>query len=357
MVDSPVRVLHVTNALSLGGTEKVMQLFVANLDRTRFTPAVYSPKDGIRARHIRALGISTFIEPYLQLALEQFRPHIVHLHRAGWPDPDMLIPLKRTGVPIVVETNVFGRHDPSHAASIIDHTLFVSHFCMERFAKTTGITPHPARHSVLYNPVDTDFFMAAACSERDFSRPVAGRISRADTGKWSRMALDFLPGVVRDIPDFKYHIIGAIPEALDYVRNNNLSANVIFHDPVETDREIATFLDNVSVLAHANDTGESFGLVIAEAMACGLPVITHPCEGLRDNAQLELVDHDATGLVAKTAEEYGQALKYLFSHPKEARRMGLAGQEKARRLYRAQTVARQLEAVYQELLDRKGIAT
>ena len=50
MFDSPVRVLHIANSLGLGGTEKVMQLFVASLDKTRFLPAVYSPKSGERDR-------------------------------------------------------------------------------------------------------------------------------------------------------------------------------------------------------------------------------------------------------------------------------------------------------------------
>ena len=57
MSDSPARVLHIANSLGLGGTEKVMQLFVANLDKNRFLPAVYSPKDGERGSHIRDLGI------------------------------------------------------------------------------------------------------------------------------------------------------------------------------------------------------------------------------------------------------------------------------------------------------------
>lgn len=355
MVESPVRVLHVSKYLSLGGTEKVMQLFVANLDRSRFTAAVYCPQDGERGKQIRAQGIETYIYPDLFSVLERFKPHIVHVHRAGWPEPELLKPMRQAQTPIVVETNVFGRHDPSPSAAIIDRTLFVSKFCLERFTATTDMPVDSSRYSFLYNPVDTDFFAKTTYANKDFSSPVAGRISRPDPGKWSRLALEFLPLIVRDIPDFRYHIIGAISEAQEYVAANDLSRNVIFHDPVQTDTEIASFLNGISVLAHANDTGESFGLVIAEAMACGLPVITHPSEGLRDNAQLELVDHMSTGLVARNAEEYANALKYIFSHPEEARRMGLAGQKKAANLYRAQTVTRQLETVYQELLHRKGI--
>ncbi|MBG0790759.1 MAG: glycosyltransferase family 4 protein [Desulfovibrionaceae bacterium] len=355
MSESPVRVLHAVNHLGLGGTEKVLQLLVANLDKSRFIPAVYSKKDGPRAKQIRASGIDTYIGLDFSDVLNRFRPHIVHIHRAGWPDPEMLTPLRRAKVPVVVETNVFGRHDPSPQAAVIDATLFVSRFCLDRFATVTAIDARPPRYDFLYNPVNTDFFAARAVPDRDFSVPAAGRISRADPGKWSALALEFLPHLVRDIPDFRYHIIGCIPEARAYIEDNGLADNVVLHDPVETDGEICAFLDRVSVLAHANDTGESFGLVIAEAMACGLPVVTHPAEGLRDNAQLELVDDRVTGLVAADAEEYANALKYLFAHPEKARRMGRAGREKAQRLYRMQTIARQLEQRYTQLLESKGI--
>lgn len=354
MLSSPVRILHTANSLSLGGTEKVMQLFVSHMDKNRFSPAVYSPIDGERATQLRKAGVPTYIGGDLLRILDTFKPHIVHIHRAGWTEPELLKTIKLARVPAVVETNVFGRHDSSPQASIIDQTLFVSEFCLHRFATNENV-PMSERYSFLYNPVDTDYFAKVARADRDFSLPVAGRISRADPGKWSRLALEFLPHVVSDFPDFRYHVLGGIPEAYEYVEKYGLTKNVIFHDQVQTDSEIAHFLDGVSLLAHANDTGESFGLVIAEAMACGLPVVTHPSEGLKDNAQLELVDDGRTGIVATTAEEYANALKFLFNNPDKARQMGENGRIKASRLFRAQTVTAKLETIYNELLSTKGI--
>ncbi|WP_040372502.1 glycosyltransferase family 4 protein [Desulfovibrio oxyclinae] len=345
-----IKVLHCAASLGIGGTEKVMQTFAETLDPERFEVAVHSPADGVRAAMLREKGIPTYIGMDLFRTLERFRPHIAHIHRAGWTEPGTLKPFRTAGTPAVVETNVFGRLDPSPEARVISRTLFVSRFCLERFHRLNGIRRNPARYDYLYNPVDTDLFESAARVDRDFSRPAAARISRPDPGKWSAMALTFLPALVERIPDFRYHVIGAIDEARDFVHKHGLDTNVIFHAPVETDREIASFLDQSSVLAHANDTGESFGLVIAEAMACGLPVVTHPAEGERDNAQLELVDDGVTGIIAKNASEYGAALEWLFANPESARAMGQAGREKAARLYRRQIVTRRLEAVYEEVL-------
>lgn len=353
-----VRVLHVLKGLGLGGTEKVAQSFLAHLDTARFETAVHSPQDGPRAAQIRQGGGATFVGMDLARALGVFRPQVIHLHRAGWPEPEFLRPVRdfaASNAVLVVETNVFGRHDPSPSGNVIDTHLFVSHFCAGRYARHTGIAASWPRYGVLYNPVDTDFFAAALPEGPRPAGPVMGRISRADPGKWSRLALDILPILAREAPSFRCRIVGGVPEAEAFVRERGLSGQVEFLPPLATDAELAEFYGGLAVLAHANDAGESFGLVIAEAMACGLPVVTHPSLGERDNAQLELVEHGVTGLVAATTEEYAACVRRLLEHPAEARALGLAGRDKARRLFRAQDIGARLGDMYLELLARKGV--
>ncbi len=360
-----IRVLHAVKSLGLGGTEKVMQLLVQHLDARRFEVAVHSPEHGPRAAQLREAGVATYVGLGLDRALAAFRPQVLHVHRAGWPEPEFLRPLRdfvaAQPQTVVVETNVFGRHDPSPSGAVIDCHLFVSNFCLERFTRQTGIPARWPDYGVLYNPVDTVGFAASLpdgpAPANSTGGPILGRISRPDPGKWSRLALDILPLLARSVPNFRCRIIGGIPEAEAYVRQHGLEACVEFLPPVSTDAELAAFYGGLSALAHANDTGESFGLVIAEAMACGLPVVTHPAAGERDNAQLELVEHGVTGLVAETAEQYAQAVGWLFTHPAEAHAMGQAGRDKAQRLFRAQDIAAKLGGMYLDLIARKGRAT
>lgn len=354
---TPVPVLHVLKSLGLGGTEKVAQLLVTHLEPSRYVPAVYSPTDGERGELLRAAGIPTYIGGSIEKTLSRLQPTIIHVHRAGWPEPALMRPLvlhvrQRPHVRIV-ETNVFGRYDPSPWGQEVHCTIFVSSFCAKRYETLYGISVQPPRFQVLYNPVEADF-IAKQCTppeKRNFSNPVIGRLSRADPGKWSSLALDFLPELREVMPDFTYLVVGGIETARTFVQRHSLENHVQFLEPLITEQDLAAFLNRLSVFAHANDTGESFGMSIAEAMCAGLPVVTHPCAFPRDNAQIELVEHGRTGLVATTAREYAQAVSWLLKNPDDARRMGRAAQEKAMAQYAAPLIAGQLADVYDTLLQ------
>ncbi|WCB47509.1 glycosyltransferase family 4 protein [Nitratidesulfovibrio vulgaris] len=361
---SPRLVLHIAPSMGCGGTEKVLQSLACHMDATRYACAVWSPQDGPRSAMLREAGVVVHIGGDPGMWARRLKADIVHIHRGGWPTPALLRALRaacRTTqagltLPRFIETNVFGRHDPSAAARCIDRTLFVSHFCARRYAAVHGIPATPPRYDVLYNPVDTRVFIKGTPppAARDYSRPVIGRLSRPDPGKWSRLALDFLPLLRGELHDFRYLVVGGIPEAESFVSDHGLGEHVRFMPPLLDDKELAAFYGRLSVFAHANDTGESFGLAIAEAMSAALPVVTHPCPELRDNAQLELVQHGVTGIVAGNAEEYAAAILWLLRNPVVARHMGEAGRQKAVELFDIRRITQRAADIYDDVLAHAG---
>jgi hypothetical protein len=114
---------------------------------------------------------------------------------------------------------------------------------------------------------------------------------------------------------------------------------------------VGTFYRLLEVMPYAS-IGESFGLVVAEGMGMGLPVVVLSTP-MRDNAQIELVDHGRTGLVAHDAQGCASAVARLLNDPVLSERLGRAAQEKVRTHYAAERVVHSLENLYADMLERK----
>ncbi len=91
---------------------------------------------------------------------------------------------------------------------------------------------------------------------------------------------------------------------------------------------------------------ESFGMVLLEAMAAGLPVVGFDIEGYRD-----VVSQGVDGLLVEAGNEdaLAGALDYFLDHPEARRRYGERGRAKAAGLDWSE-IARRVEAVYCEAL-------
>jgi len=98
---------------------------------------------------------------------------------------------------------------------------------------------------------------------------------------------------------------------------------------------------------------EGFGLVIAEALACKLPVVVTDSGGPR-----EVVDNGRVGFLVppRDPDALAQAMVRLMDLPEaERRRMGELGREYVEANYSLDRVVDQWEALYTELLERNGI--
>ena len=89
---------------------------------------------------------------------------------------------------------------------------------------------------------------------------------------------------------------------------------------------------------------EAFGIVLLEAMACRTPCI---CSDLGGPPEV-VVDGETGFLVApEDPPALAEALQWLREHRKQAWAMGIAGRERAQRLFSREAFLRD----YQEVLD------
>jgi glycosyltransferase involved in cell wall biosynthesis len=98
---------------------------------------------------------------------------------------------------------------------------------------------------------------------------------------------------------------------------------------------------------------EAFGLVAAEAMSYAIPVIATNMAGLA-----EIVDHGTTGFhfTSDNAAELAGYIDQLWSDPRLARSLGVAGRKKVEREYSEQTYYLRLMGMYQDALGVKAAA-
>lgn len=106
---------------------------------------------------------------------------------------------------------------------------------------------------------------------------------------------------------------------------------------------------NVTLLPSL-DRSESFGLVLAESMACGTPVIASRLPGVRS-----LVDHSQTGFLVKPGDinDLAQAIMYMHDNRARVKRMGENGAVMIDEEYRWPVIIKKLETLYQEVLANK----
>lgn len=87
---------------------------------------------------------------------------------------------------------------------------------------------------------------------------------------------------------------------------------------------------------------EGFGLVIVEAMACGIPVVVTECPF----GPSEIVDHGKTGLLARMDErDLAEKMEWMITHDAERNTMGAAAYQAAGR-YRKELTMKEWEQAY-----------
>jgi glycosyltransferase involved in cell wall biosynthesis len=111
-------------------------------------------------------------------------------------------------------------------------------------------------------------------------------------------------------------------------------------DPVE-------IMAQIDILVHPADN-ESFGRVVVEAMAAGLPTI-----GVRGGGVAEIIRHEETGLLTRPddARDLAAAVELLARDPDRRFALGQAGRRRAESLYSLGASTAGMLRVYQQAME------
>ncbi len=167
--------------------------------------------------------------------------------------------------------------------------------------------------------------------------------------------IDILLGAIDHIKDslsnVKCHIIGEGPEKERLVKlaaDHRLLNNVQFFGPLDYD-EVISKIKSSKVLVLPSSR-EGFGIVIIEALACGVPVIT--VKNSRNAASL-LVNEKIGFVLNLDAKELGKATHTLITDSNLREKMSRFAVEVSRG-YDWDNITKQLIHSYEELIERKS---
>jgi glycosyltransferase involved in cell wall biosynthesis len=339
-----IKVLHICNQLALGGAEKTLQVFCKYLDKSRFEVfACGRLGGGVRVAELEKGGIPVILRPAnINELVRDLKIDIYHMHRSGHYEPGW-IPEKEAGWPRIVETSIFGDVDHVDDA-LIDCHLFVSQFLRNQYIRKYG-QRSGAQYEVLYNPVDFD---ECANGTKNFDHTI-GRCSRPDDQKWHDVCVDSLPKVFRKVPQTRCIFQGATDRVKTRLTALGLIGRV---ELVEPSIHVSDLYRQLDIFTHGARIGETFGLVIAEAMAYKIPVVTLSTpQRKKANAQTELVENGVTGFVCTSTRQYADAVVELLKNETIRSQFAQRGFEKAWEQFEAGRLTRKLEEIYSRLMD------
>jgi glycosyltransferase involved in cell wall biosynthesis len=391
-----MRLLYLSASGELGGAERSLLDILASLRRAQplWPLHLITAANGPLAERAASLGVTTEILPFgpalARLGESGGRAALAAgLARAVVPGTAYLARLRgaiRRVAPDVLHTNSLKMHvlgaraKPSQAALIWHVHDYVGarrltarllrwhgNACAAVVANSQSVADDARRALgrrvpvvAIHNAVDLQRFSAAG-ARLDLDAlaglpPPSGDVVRvglvATFGYWKGHTT-FLEAVQR-LPaelDLRAYVVGGAlyqttgsQHSLDHLRHYaaslGLSDRVGFTGFVNNPEEALRSLD---IVVHASTAPEPFGLVIAEAMACGRAVIASDAGGAREifTPGVDALTHppgDAESLAARILE--------LASDRDRRARLGRAGRETAERRFDRRRLATDLVPVY-----------
>jgi phosphatidylinositol alpha-mannosyltransferase len=277
-------------------------------------------------------------------ALRSFAPDVVHLHEPGVPGPCLSALIGFDG-PMVGTFHASGdlpRKWLRPALRSVMARLTVRVAVSEAARDTATVNWNGDDYVVLWNGIEIE--RIASVAPAPSSRPSVLFLGRHEPRKGLAVLLDAWESLDRDADLW---VIGAGPQT-DELRRRAV-AGVEWLGTV-TDAERNARLRGASAFCAPSLGGESFGVVLLEAMAANTPIVASAIEGYANVARADL---DALLVPPGDAAALRTALRRVLDDKALAARLVASGQERAGE-FSMQRLARKYVELYERALVPAG---
>jgi glycosyltransferase involved in cell wall biosynthesis len=367
-----LRVVHLVEGLGTGGLERVVQALVGHADGRRFAVEVLcAVKGGAVAREIemagarvRILGVSAYGPRGILTAARAIREteaDLVHSHGHF------------AGVMGRAAAWWTGRAVAVHHLHTVDPTLEPRHLRRERFLLrltrrvlccSEAVARHAARDlgappgllAVIPNGIDPpppagrDEALDRLGLKRD-DGPIVGCVGGLSRHKGQSVLMQAMGQLEGGPPTLV--LVGDGPDRPGLESEAaTLQGRVRIRFMGERP-DARSLLPAFDVLVVPSIEREGFGLAALEGMDAGLPVVASRLGGLP-----EVVEDGRSGLLVPPGDVRAMALAIarLLASPEERRAMGTEGRRRVESRFRAASMARRVESVYEEVLSERRAA-
>ncbi len=210
----------------------------------------------------------------------------------------------------------------------------------------------PGEYRIIPNGIDIEHFTLDGPKRKEFTDSKVNIlfVGRLERRKGLVHLLNACAKVKRTFPNFRLIVVGpGTVLRFKYERSiedMGLADNVVFTGFVPSD-ELPSYYRTADIFCAPATGGESFGIVLLEAMACGKPVVATSIGGYAS-----VLAHREEGLLVPPRDEksLAHALLSLLEDKSLCQQMGAKGRIKAEK-YSWPNVARQVMEYYNSLLN------
>lgn len=311
-----------------------------DLDCRYFT--VY--KKNIFLRPYWMLKIRNKFRRRLSTRIESYTPDIMVISCSIDEFRDIAISMNRL-VPVVYENHGSFIESMKMNSSRIHYfwQLWV-HRCIKKCDLVISLTEGDAvfwrkyvdRVTVIPNPLT--FYNTKSILQEEQRIICVGRL--VQTKRFDRI-IDAFSMIAEKYPEWSVDIFGEgelHDQLVNRISYKNLSGRVRINRPTP---DIYTEYQHSSFFVLTSDI-ESFGLVIVEAMSCGIPVVSVNCPF----GPSEIIEDGVTGLLSDmTVESLSEKIEWMIIHKAERQKMGQQARKAAVR-YKKDNVMKEWENAY-----------